>query len=166
MTSRKRNLGLTLLPATAASVEVMAALHAACFDEAWDAAAMADVLEMPGVFATIATVTAPAAKVDGPVGFILFRVAADESEILTIAVLPSWRDCGIATQLLENACALAADKGSSTMFLEVSEANGPAVALYRKCGFSNVGRRSGYYRRVRGGRESALIMARQLGGKG
>jgi ribosomal-protein-alanine N-acetyltransferase len=46
--------------------------------------------------------------------------------------------------------------------LEVEEGNGPAVALYRRAGFREVGRREGYYLKPDGTRASALAMALDL----
>jgi ribosomal protein S18 acetylase RimI-like enzyme len=62
----------------------LAALHAACFARAWDAATLSDMLAGPGAFAF--------AHDDG---FVLGRTAADEAEILTLAVAPRARGKGL-----------------------------------------------------------------------
>lgn len=88
------------------------------------------------------------AEVDGQVaGFLVSREAFSggkasrpEREILNLAVAPEHRRAGIATVLLKHELSR-----SSIHFLEVRESNLAAQALYRKMGFSEVGRRSGYY---------------------
>jgi ribosomal protein S18 acetylase RimI-like enzyme len=80
-------------------------------------------------------------------GFLVSREAfpgdkrsRPEREILNLAVAPAHRRAGIATILLKHELSR-----GSIHFLEVRESNLAAQALYRKMGFSEVGRRSGYY---------------------
>ncbi len=114
-----------------------AALHAASFPsgEAWGADAIALMLEMPGAFGVLR----PGA------GFVLARVAADEAEILTLAVVPTARRAGLGSCLVAQAMAGARARGALALFLEVSDRNAPARALYAACGFTEVGRRRRYY---------------------
>jgi [ribosomal protein S18]-alanine N-acetyltransferase len=91
-------------------------------------------------------------------GFILFRVAADEAEVLTLAVTPAARRHGLGRRLLRAALERAAAQGAARMFLEVSAANGPARGLYETAGFSEVARRPRYY--VDG--SDALVLSRTL----
>jgi ribosomal-protein-alanine N-acetyltransferase len=75
-------------------------------------------------------------------GFCSWRQSApDEAEILNLAVDPLWRRRGVGSALLE--AVLECARG--TVFLEVAEPNSPAIALYRKQGWVDVGLRSGYY---------------------
>jgi ribosomal-protein-alanine N-acetyltransferase len=120
----------------------LAALHAACFDEAWDAASLHSMLAMPGAFAF-----------HHPDGFVLARVASDEAEILTLAVAPRARGKGLGRALLSAAIAEADRRGAKAMFLEVGNDNPAALALYAALGFANVGSRKGYYR----GRDASLL---------
>jgi ribosomal-protein-alanine N-acetyltransferase len=125
---------------------VLADLHNASFPpgERWNATAFASLLEMPGVFGFLAV--SGAAEEAVPCGMVLARVAADEAEILTIAVTPSARRLGYGRRLLTAACLAAARAGARMMFLEVSAANDAARELYARGGFICVGRREGYYR--------------------
>jgi ribosomal-protein-alanine N-acetyltransferase len=96
---------------------------------------MAAELSMPGVFAFVAE----------PGGVIMARVAADEAEILTLAVAPDVRRAGIGRALVDVAAAHAFSLGATRFFLEVSMTNQAAQALYRAAGFVQVGRRARYY---------------------
>ncbi len=116
---------------------VMAAIHAAAFPahDAWGHEIFSQQLGFPGVFGLL----------HGSGGLILMRVAADEAEILTLAVVPEARRCGIARILLHESAITAAAMGAAAIFLEVSVANSAALAAYTQAGFQPVGRRRGYY---------------------
>ena len=133
---------------TAASTAPLAALHAACFERAWDAATLCDMLAGPGAFAF--------AHEDG---FVLARAAADEAEILTLAVRPEARGKGLGRALLQAAINKAHALGAATMFLEVGADNPAALALYAGLGFVKVGMRKAYYE----GRD-ALVLRLPLAG--
>lgn len=95
----------------------------------------------------------------GEAGFVLARAAADEAEILTLAVVPAWRRRGLGAALLAAAQRRAASLGAAQLFLEVAADNDAARALYAGAGFEAVGLRRGYYA---GGRD-ALVLRRALG---
>ena len=118
-----------------AGTYALAALHAACFPDPWNAAAISALLVTPGTFAY--------AHEDG---FVLARTAAGEAEILTLAVAPASRGRGLGRALLQAAIARAQELGAETMFLEVGADNPHALALYAGLGFAKVGTRKGYYR--------------------
>jgi [ribosomal protein S18]-alanine N-acetyltransferase len=138
--------------ATAEAVVALAALHEASFDDPWSAAEIESLLRSPGVFALTG---APAGE--GAGGFILFRVAADEAEVLTLAVTPAMRRRGLASALLDRATVIALAAGAGAMFLEVAIDNVGAQALYRGRGFEHVGWRPAYFSRP-GGAVAAHIM--------
>jgi len=76
------------------------------------------------------------------VGFLVWRaVAADEAEILNLAVVPEFRRRGLARGLLEGA--LRTLKGD--FFLEVRASNQAALDFYKSLGFQEVRQRKGYY---------------------
>ncbi len=118
---------------------VIAALHGQCFEAAWDAKAVTEILAMPGAVALIS------AQGACPHGFAVFRMAADEAEIITIGVIRDARRGGHGARLLQASIEGAKISGAAKMFLEVAEDNAGARALYEKCGFTVCGRRSGYY---------------------
>jgi ribosomal-protein-alanine N-acetyltransferase len=133
----------------------LADLHASALPDPWDAASWVGFLSEP-------TCAVLGVRDDRRlVGAMLIRTAGGESEILTIAVAPDARRQGHATGLLSAALDEAANRGAATAFLEVAVDNPAAVALYRRAGFVEIGRRRGYYRR-RQGAADALIMRRSL----
>ncbi len=97
-------------------------------------------------------------------GFLMSRIAADEAEILSVAVEPKARGRGLAGELLRHHLSRVAARGIARIFLEVGEDNTPALRLYRKAGFREVGKRPGYYPAgiSAGGAVSALILRREL----
>jgi ribosomal-protein-alanine N-acetyltransferase len=87
------------------------------------------------------------AERDGIVaGFLIGRSAADEFEILNMAVLGAHRRRRIASKLLESALDFSRTAGIARVYLEVRASNGPAIALYTRHGFTECGRRARYYR--------------------
>ncbi|TPG60631.1 GNAT family N-acetyltransferase [Roseomonas nepalensis] len=80
-----------------------------------------------------------------PAGFVLARAAAGEAEVLTLAVDPAAQRAGLGGALLGAAVAEVARRGASALFLEVSERNAPARALYARAGAAQVGLRRRYY---------------------
>jgi ribosomal-protein-alanine N-acetyltransferase len=116
---------------------VLAAIHAAAFPggEAWGVAMLAAQLGQPGVFGLL----------DEAGGMILVRVAADEAEILTLAVAPEARRAGLGRALLDAACAAARQGGATRLFLEVAATNAAARGLYGAAGFRQIGLRRRYY---------------------
>ncbi|WP_406855615.1 GNAT family N-acetyltransferase [Alsobacter sp. KACC 23698] len=95
-------------------------------------------------------------------GFVLSRMAADEAEILTIAVARRRRGAGLGKRLLQAHLGRLAGLGIRRLFLEVDEGNAPARALYGRLGFDEVGRRNGYYRKPDGSAATALVLKREL----
>jgi ribosomal-protein-alanine N-acetyltransferase len=96
-------------------------------------------------------------------GFALIRIAADESELLTIAVDPKWRGKRIGQALLRAAFDDLLLSPARRMFLEVSEDNTGAIKLYSREGFATISSRKGYYPKPDGSQATALVMARDLG---
>jgi [ribosomal protein S18]-alanine N-acetyltransferase len=96
------------------------------------------------------------------VGFAVSRLAADEAEILSIAVAASHRGRGLSRDLLLTHLGHLAGRGVRTIFLEVEENNQPARRLYERAGLSAIGRRERYYRQPGGEQLNALLMRRDL----
>jgi [ribosomal protein S18]-alanine N-acetyltransferase len=96
------------------------------------------------------------------IGFSVSRVAADEAEILSIALAASHRGRGLSRELLLTHLGHLSGRGVRAVFLEVEENNQPARRLYDRAGFTIVGRRERYYRQENGEQLDALRMRRDL----
>jgi len=96
------------------------------------------------------------------IGFAVSRMAADEAEILSIAVAASHRGRGLSRDLLLTHLGHLAGRGVRTVFLEVEENNAPARRLYDRAGFAVAGRRERYYRQPGGEQLNAVLMRRDL----
>ncbi len=146
-------------PAVTADAETMARLHAQGFYRGWPRDEFVGYLADPA--RTPAYVACEARR--RVTGFMMLRHAADEVELLTIAVEPKQRDRGIGRALLEAGLADLMMSPARRMFLEVAADNAAAIALYRRHGFAEIGRRKGYYPRPDGSPATALVMGRDLG---
>jgi ribosomal-protein-alanine N-acetyltransferase len=126
-----------VVPACASQAEPLAIVHAEAFpaDGRWTAGAIAGLLAIPQCFGLL--------HPEG--GMLLGRSAADEAEVLTLAVAPEARRRGIGAALLARAAGEARRRGARSLFLEVSETNAPARLLYGAAGFAEIGRRRRYY---------------------
>ncbi|WP_338148148.1 ribosomal protein S18-alanine N-acetyltransferase [Neoroseomonas eburnea] len=128
-------------PAGSEAAALLAELHAEAFPPAhrWSGDAIGLLIALPGHFALLASVGGE------PVGFVLGRVAAEEAEVLTLAVRPAGRRAGAGRALMGALMAEAARRGAATVFLEVAEGNAAARALYAALGAVEAGRRRRYY---------------------
>ena len=150
-----------IFPGSIDDLEEIATLHAASFETPWTARAFGELLAMPGSFLWVAREGSPEKASGRIMGFILIRIAADEAEIITIAVDPLHRGERIGEALVRAAAAEAGVFGATTLLLEVAEDNSAAIRLYMRLGFGVTGRRPAYYER-KGGTVAAHIMALAL----
>ena len=134
----------------------MAVLHAVSFRRGWSEDELERLLLDRQIVADRATIGRDI------VGFIMSRLAADEAEILSVAVAPSWRGRGLAGGLLDRHLRRLAGFGIRAVFLEVDDDNPPARRLYDRNDFREVGRRKGYYPRADGDASTALVLRRDL----
>ena len=143
---------------------IMAVMEAAfdpAFGEAWTRAQVSDALIMPNTHYLLAGPDGNDPSEDAPAaGFALSRGAADEEELLLIAVHPDHRRRGLGATLLERFIGAAQARGATRLFLEMREGN-TAEALYLRHGFASVGRRRHYYRRGNGPPLDAITFSRQ-----
>ncbi len=79
------------------------------------------------------------------VGFVCGTCLFEESELLKIAVAPSFRGRGLGAMLLNALTQEAKNRGAEKMFLEVREGNVAARTLYEKSGFTQTRIRKKYY---------------------
>ena len=95
--------------------------------------------------------------VDGVVGYVMMTHKLDECHLLNICVLPSLQQQGLGQQLLTHVIAIATEQQSRKIFLEVRRSNKPAINLYRKNKFMEVGVRKNYYPLPENQYEDALL---------
>jgi ribosomal-protein-alanine N-acetyltransferase len=142
--------------ATARDVAAIASLHAASFRRGWSDGEIEGMLLDRNVIAHRAAIGRHLA------GFIISRMAADEAEILSVAVASAYRGRSIARTLLRHHLGRLAALGVRSVYLEVDEGNVSALRLYRRAGFVEVGRREGYYPNATGKPAAALVLRRNL----
>ena len=90
-------------------------------------------------------------------GYVGMMVVLDEGYISNVAVAPGYRRQGIADALIRRLEAICDARALAFVSLEVRAGNAPAISLYEKHGFRQVGLRKNYYERPR---EDALIMTK------
>jgi ribosomal-protein-alanine N-acetyltransferase len=134
--------------------ERLAEVHATAFTRPWTVADFAELQATPG---TLVLVSETHGRLDG---FVMLRSLGSEAEVLTLAVRPEARRRGVGLGLIEAAVGAVAQMDA--LWLEVAEDNAAALSLYARAGFSETGRRRGYYTLADGGRTDALVMRRVL----
>lgn len=147
-------------PLTLADTAAIAALHREDFRRPWSDVEFQSLLGQDTVLGyAVREVGRPK---HGPVGFVLARLAAGEGEILTIAVARRCRRRGLGWLLMDAVLRELHSARAEALFLEVDEANAAAIALYRRLGFREVGKRPAYYEHAEGAKSGALVMRRDL----
>jgi ribosomal-protein-alanine N-acetyltransferase len=146
---------IAIEPASLRDAPKLAQLHGASFHRGWGEG------EFEQMLAERNTLVHRLRQGRKTIGFAVSRMAADEAEILSIAVEPSHRGRGLSRNLLLTHLGHLAGHGVRTVFLEVEENNQPARRLYDRAGFAVTGRRERYYRQD-GEQLNALIMRRDL----
>ena len=119
-------------------MRVMEAAFPKTYGESWNHHQCRSMLAMPSAKLLIAR------QKDTICGFVISRQAADEEELLMIAVSPECQKHGVGYVLLEQMFLIAREDDVSNIFLEM-RANNPAEKLYAKFGFREIGLRKAYY---------------------
>lgn len=118
------------------------------FDDFWTFATFKQELECENSYFLVA-------KNDSEiVGFAGFKIILDEADIMNVVVNKNFRNHGIGGLLFNQLVNLADSLKIKQMILEVNEKNLPAISLYHKCGFIDIGIRKNYYNGV----DDAIIM--------
>ena len=148
--------GFALRGLGALELDLASELHRQAFgpmgERVWTRQDIAELLASPGVTGLLLRADAT------DVGFALYRRAADEAELLTVAVRPDHRRQGAGRVLLGAVVDRLRTLGVRTLFLEVGVDNPAASALYQQAGFQAVGRRAAYYRRGQAPAADAIVM--------
>ena len=134
---------------TRAHVAQIAALEGQCFADPWSERSVASELENPLSLWLVALE-------DGTVaGYVGSQSVLGEADMMNLAVAPAYRRRGVARALLAALEQALDARQVGSLCLEVRAGNAPAIALYEKLGFRQVGRRKNYYRAEH---EDALLM--------
>ena len=133
-------------------VDQIAQLEKLCFSDPWSVNSIASELDNKLAFWLVAT------DEDRVAGYIGSQTVMDETDMMNVAVHPDFRRKGIAEALVNALVENLQRMGSHCLTLEVRASNVPAIALYEKLGFSEIGRRKNYYRNPR---EDALILRKE-----
>ena len=140
------------IPMNEEHVAPIAQLEKICFSDPWSERSIAYELTNP-LSAWFVAVE------DGAVlGYVGSQAVLDEADMMNIAVSPEARRRGIAQGLVEVLVAALQEKEVRCLTLEVRASNDPAITLYHKLGFTQVGRRPNYYRNPK---EDALILRKE-----
>ena len=151
---------IVIEPARPEDLGPLAEIHGRAFAHEWSETELAALVADPSVICLVAK-RGNAFGTKRPFGFLLLRFAADEAEVLTIAVDPTRRGRGYGHMLMMAGIERLIRRDVAHLFLEVDEGNAPAVRLYQKIGFIEVGKCKGYYATANG-RSTALVMRLDL----
>ncbi len=142
-----------IVPMNEGHLEELERLEKLCFSRPWSRHMLAEELENQCAAFLVAE-DGVSGKVLGYAGLL---VMADEGYITNVAVFPEYRRSGVAAKLIEVFENFARGNRLAFLTLEVRPSNAAAIALYRRFGFQEVGRRKNYYDLPK---EDALILTR------
>ena len=131
-------------------------LQAASLDEAWSSETLTSMIQTQSAFGL--------GVFDGEacVGFTVYLPCVDDCELLSIATAAALRGKGLAKHMLGEGESSARASGFDRILLEVADDNLAARALYEQHGFSEDGRRKGYYTRANAPARDAILMSKPI----
>jgi ribosomal-protein-alanine N-acetyltransferase len=133
-------------------------IHGASFAFGWSKIDFESYLTEPTILADGALYAAGSQLA----GMVLSRLTPPDAEILTFAVDPTRRESGLGRKLLEKHLENLERRGARLVFLEVADDNLPALKLYARAGFKEIGRRENYYQRADGSRRAAINLRLEI----
>ena len=133
-------------------VPQVAVLEKLCFADPWSEMSIASELQNLWSYWLVAV------SGDTVVGYIGAQSSFDEADVMNVAVHPDFRRQGIAEKLISTLVEELKNRGIHALMLEVRASNAPAIALYEKQCFQQVGLRKNYYRNPK---EDALILRKE-----
>ena len=143
---------MKIVPFAPAHVTPAAELEKLCFSSPWSEAAILESTDNNTAF----IVFEENGRVQGYAGL---QIVLDEGYVTNIAVTKTARGRGIGQSLVESLIKLAQEIGLAFISLEVRQSNVPAISLYAKCGFKDVGKRKNFYQNPT---EDAVIMTKEF----
>ena len=133
-------------------VTQIAELEKVCFSDPWSENSIRYELRNPLSTWLVAT------EQERVVGYVGSQTVLGESDMMNLAVDPSFRKLGIGESLVSKLISSLRSEGVYCLTLEVRVSNDPAIRLYEKMGFVRVGRRPNYYHHPK---EDAFIMRKE-----
>lgn len=143
---------MEVVPMRRCHVPQVAALEKVCFSDPWSEQSVAGELSNP------LSVWLVCVEKDRVLGYVGSQTVLGETDMMNVAVSPDARRRGIGEKLILELVERLKERDSHCLTLEVRAANAPAIALYEKLGFTQVGRRPNYYRNPK---EDALILRKE-----
>ena len=130
----------------------IAQLETVCFSTPWSENSVGEELKNPLSLWLLA--------VEGEtlLGYVGSQTVMGETDMMNVAVDPDYRRQGLGEKLVLALVEALRERDSHCLTLEVRASNAPAIALYEKLGFAQVGRRPNYYRNPK---EDALILRKE-----
>lgn len=126
---------MKIVPFTKEYLNDVCEIESVCFSSPWSRADLEKQIESPTSHFLVA-------EMDGrAVGYMGLQIFSGEGYVTNVAVLPEYRCRGIAKALIEAQM----KRDMEFITLEVRKSNIPAISLYEKAGFENVGVRPGFY---------------------
>lgn len=138
---------------TVDDIAYIAKIEKDCFSIPWSEQAFEESLRLPHAHFLVVECQGKLA------GYVGMYKTVDEGDITNIAVSPQFRRLGMAEKLLDRLIEMSMELAITRINLEVRESNSPAIALYEKKGFTNLGIRKNFYEKPT---ENAIIMAKYL----
>ena len=137
---------------TEAHISSVANLEKICFSDPWSEKSVGEELHNELSLWLVAM------EGDHLAGYVGSQTVLGETDMMNVAVDPAFRRQGLGEKLIHSLIVQLKAAGSHCLTLEVRASNTPAIALYQKLGFQEVGRRPKYYRKPR---EEALILRKE-----
>lgn len=148
---------LTLRPMVVADIEEVHALEQSVFPHPWSRGNFVDSLTS-GYDAWVLREPGQERDEGALAGYFLVMYAVDEAHLLDVAVCGARHGTGLGRFLLDRITARSREKGMASILLEVRPSNERALQVYERYGYTQIGRRKGYYPAHEGKREDAIVM--------
>lgn len=129
-------------------------LEKRCFSDPWSVNSITSELNNPLSLWVVAM------DGDNLAGYVGSQTVLGWADMMNLAVAPEYRRLGIGEKLVAQLVKRLRDNQATCLTLEVRVSNSPAIALYQKMGFTEVGRRPNYYHNPK---EDALILRKEFG---
>ena len=133
-------------------IPAVAEMEKLCFSDPWSVNSITSELNNPLSLWLVAM------DEDKLVGYVGSQSVLGWSDMMNLAVAPAYRCRGVGASLVLELIRRLQENQVTSLTLEVRASNVPAIQLYDKLGFAEVGRRPGYYHNPK---EDALILRKE-----